>query len=40
MRFKIENAKKIELNPNNSSLLITNTHVIVRIPKVKSILLN
>jgi CRISPR-associated endoribonuclease Cas6 len=35
MKFKIENVKKIELNVINSSLLITNTPVIVRIPKVK-----
>ena len=35
MKFKIQNVKKLELNANNSSLLITNTPVIVRIPKVK-----
>ena len=40
IKFKIENAKKIELNPNNSSLLITNIPVTVNIPKVKFILLN
>ena len=35
IKFKIENVKKIELDVNSSSLLITNTPVIVRIPKVK-----
>jgi CRISPR-associated endoribonuclease Cas6 len=40
MHFKIENLKKLELDVNTYSLLITNTPVIVRIPKERYIKYN